>query len=154
MAIRMLFLYITYFSYRCFYSFSMNQKRIVLFTLFCLLKNKNNGNFTVSIHKVHIVVSLIVRIVNFRFRFKCEIHISSGDTYPLTTIRCRYRIREPQVWKSGNKYSSRITEWSRTGYLAAGAPLGCGMRCLSFGSALMRLSSSWIIRFTSSRIRS
>ena len=71
MAIRMLFLYITYFSYRCFYSFSMNQKRIVLFTLFCLLKNKNNGNFTVSIHKVPIVVSLIVRIVNFRFRFKC-----------------------------------------------------------------------------------
>ena len=70
MAIRMLFLYITYFSYRCFYSFSMNQKRIVLFTLFCLLKNKNNGNFTVSIHKVPIVVSLIVRIVNFRFRFK------------------------------------------------------------------------------------
>ena len=73
MAIRMLFLYITYFSYRCFYSFSMNQKRIVLFTLFCLLKNKNNGNFTVSIHKVPIVVSLIVRIVNFRFRFKRDI---------------------------------------------------------------------------------
>lgn len=92
MAIRMLFLYITYFSYRCFYSFSMNQKRIVLFTLFCLLKNKNNGNFTVSIHKVPIVVSLIVRIVNFRFRFKCGTEHSHHSLKVVGNPRYRYEI--------------------------------------------------------------
>ena len=97
MAIRMLFLYITYFSYRCFYSFSMNQKRIVLFTLFCLLKNKNNGNFTVSIHKVPIVVSLIVRIVNFRFRFKCGAdfaYLTEGSDKTQAKINDKYPTLE------------------------------------------------------------
>lgn len=49
------------------------EKESCFFTLFCFLKNKNNRNFTVSIHKVPVVVLLIIRIVNFRFRFKCEI---------------------------------------------------------------------------------
>lgn len=51
--------------------FSVNRKRIVLLTLFCLLKNRNNGNFTVPIHKIPVMALLIIRIINFRFRFKC-----------------------------------------------------------------------------------
>lgn len=50
--------------------FSVNRKRIVLLTLFCLLKNRNNGNFTVPIHKIPVMALLIIRIINFRFRFK------------------------------------------------------------------------------------
>lgn len=50
--------------------FSVNRKRIVLLTLFCLLKNRNNGNFTVPIHKIPVIALLIIRIINFRFRFK------------------------------------------------------------------------------------
>ena len=53
--------------------FSVNRKRIVLLTLFCLLKNRNNGNFTVPIHKIPVMALLIIRIINFRFRFKIGI---------------------------------------------------------------------------------
>lgn len=53
--------------------FSVNRKRIVLLTLFCLLKNRNNGNFTVPIHKIPVMALLIIRIINFRFRFKCGV---------------------------------------------------------------------------------
>lgn len=62
--------------------FSVNRKRIVLLTLFCLLKNRNNGNFTVPIHKIPVMALLIIRIINFRFRFKrgtaCYLHVLEG----------------------------------------------------------------------------
>ena len=73
MAIRMLLLYMKPLFLSVFQFFSVNRKRIVLLTLFCLLKNRNNGNFTVPIHKIPVMALLIIRIINFRFRFKCGI---------------------------------------------------------------------------------
>lgn len=70
MAIRMLLLYMKPLFLSVFQFFSVNRKRIVLLTLFCLLKNRNNGNFTVPIHKIPVMALLIIRIINFRFRFK------------------------------------------------------------------------------------
>ena len=73
MAIRMLLLYMKPLFLSVFQFFSVNRKRIVLLTLFCLLKNRNNGNFTVPIHKIPVMALLIIRIINFRFRFKCGV---------------------------------------------------------------------------------
>ena len=81
MAIRMLFLYMKPLLLSVFHFFSVNRKRIVLLTLFCLLKNRNNGNFTVPIHKIPVMALLIIRIINFRFRFK------RGNVYPRLSVK-------------------------------------------------------------------
>ena len=84
--------------------FSVNRKRIVLLTLFCLLKNRNNGNFTVPIHKIPVMALLIIRIINFRFRFKCGAYLQRGsdktlnrinDAIPHTRIDMGYGYRKP-----------------------------------------------------------
>ena len=84
--------------------FSVNRKRIVLLTLFCLLKNRNNGNFTVPIHKIPVMALLIIRIINFRFRFKrgADVYFNSevleylGDKIsnsPRLSLRNGYDVR-------------------------------------------------------------
>ena len=82
MAIRMLLLYMKPLFLSVFQFFSVNRKRIVLLTLFCLLKNRNNGNFTVPIHKIPVMALLIIRIINFRFRFKCGTAATSSSVGP------------------------------------------------------------------------
>lgn len=67
--------------------FSVNRKRIVLLTLFCLLKNRNNGNFTVPIHKIPVMALLIIRIINFRFRFKCGVVRLSTERFWNTYVQ-------------------------------------------------------------------
>gem|GEM_PF-4094570 len=82
--------------------FSVNRKRIVLLTLFCLLKNRNNGNFTVPIHKIPVMALLIIRIINFRFRFKRGTVCHTLYLKVVGNHRCRCNNSSPRYMRENH----------------------------------------------------